>query len=124
MLCNYDVKLPNFTCYRERKQTTKNLNISLKKSALGEFANTWQSEQVEVIALKFQRTQSDFLSDIFNGVADVWHLELSIYRTTSVVPRKRKTYARRWEAFSPFTPIRPAHAHLLYCAVYEIFACE
>ena len=44
MLCNYDVKLPNFACYRERKQTTKNLNISLKKSALGEFANTWQSE--------------------------------------------------------------------------------
>ena len=124
MLCNYDVKLPNFTCYRERKQTTKNLNISLKKSALGEFANTWQSEQVEVIALKFQRTQSDFLSDVFNAVAVVWYRKLSIYRTASVVPRKRKTYARRWEAFSPFTPIRPAHAHLLYCAVYEIFACE
>ena len=70
---NYDVKLPSFTCYRERKQTTKNLNISLKKSTLGEFANIWESEHVETIALKFQKTQSDFLSDVFNAVAVVWY---------------------------------------------------
>ena len=122
---NYDVKLPSFTCYRERKQTTKNLNISLKKSTLGEFANIWESEHVETIALKFQRTQSDFLSVVFcNTVAVVWFLILSIYRTASMVPRKRRTYARRWEAFSPFTPIRLAHVHHLYCAVHEIYARE
>ena len=34
---------------RERKQTTKNMNISLKKSTLGKFAYIWQSERVGTI---------------------------------------------------------------------------
>ena len=101
--------------------TTKNLNNSLKKSTLEELTYIWQSEHVETMALKFQRTQSDFLSDVFNAVAVVWYRKLSIYRTASVVPRKMRTYARRLEAFSPFTPTRLTH---LYCVVYEIFACE
>ena len=101
--------------------TTKNLNNSLKKSTLGELTYIWQSEHVETMALKFQRTQRDFLSDVFNAVAVVWYRKLSIYRTASVVPRKMRTYARRWEAFSPFTPTRLTH---LYCVVYEIFVCE
>ena len=48
-----------------------NLNFFLKNSTPGKFAHIGQSERVGIIALKFQRTQSHFLSEVFAAVAVV-----------------------------------------------------
>ena len=68
-------ELPNFTFYPQRQQRptyddeliflSLNLNIFLYNSTPGKFAYIGKSERVGIIALKFQRTRSHFLSDVF-----------------------------------------------------------
>ena len=68
---------PNFTFYRERKQKQTNfspslslpLEIFLRYSCSREFVYIQQSQRIGIIALKFQRMQSHFLSDVFAAVA-------------------------------------------------------
>ena len=70
-------ELPNFTFYRQSKHTTTylsysvNLDIFLKNSTPGEFAYIKHSDRVRIIALKFHRSRSHFLSDVFAAVAVV-----------------------------------------------------
>ena len=73
--------LPNFTFYRQRKHTTTNLSYAFyilgyiylyfKNSTPGEFAYMKHSDRVGIIALKFHRSRSHFLSDVFAAVAVV-----------------------------------------------------
>ena len=46
-----------------------NLIFFVKNSTTGKFAYSWKSEWVGIITLKFQRTRSHFLSDVFAAVA-------------------------------------------------------
>jgi len=80
--------LPNFTFSRftfSRQQTkTKflfhclNVDIFFKNSTTGWFAYiSKQSEPVEIIALKFQRTRSHFLRVTFSPPLLSWYLKLS-----------------------------------------------
>ena len=71
-LHNYDVKMPHFAFYRGRKQaTTKFISLSELEycpwnSASGGFAYNWQSKWI--IALKTERMQIHFLSDVLVAV--------------------------------------------------------
>ena len=56
---------------RRRISLALNLDIFLKNSTPGEFAYTKHSDRVKIIALKFHRSRSHFLSDIFAAVAVV-----------------------------------------------------
>ena len=76
---NYDVKMPNFTFYGERKQRKRkqflflNLDMVPRNSTPGGFAYIWQSKWVEVIAMKTERTQIHFLSGVLVAVAMSTH---------------------------------------------------
>ena len=70
-------ELPYFTFHRQREHTVTNfsfspkLNFLLKNSTPGKFAYIGQGERVGIIAPKFQRTRSHFLSDVLAAVAVV-----------------------------------------------------
>ena len=70
---------PNLTFYRQLEHTTTNfflplnLNFFLKNSAPGKFAYIGQSKRVGIIAPKFQRTRSLFLSDV-SPSSPTWYL--------------------------------------------------
>ena len=68
----YDVKMPNFAFYGERKQATTKFYFPFwAYSALGEFAYSWQSKWIGIIAIKTERTQIHFLSDVLVAVASL-----------------------------------------------------
>ena len=70
-------ELPNFTFYRQREYTLLSfllfvdLDVFLKNSTPGEFIYIKHSDQVGIIALKFHRSRSHFLSEVFAAVAVV-----------------------------------------------------
>ena len=72
-LHDYDVKMPNFAFYGGRKQATTKFYFSFwaRNSASGGFAYNWQSKLVEIIAIKTERTQIHFLSDVLVAVASL-----------------------------------------------------
>ena len=69
--------MPNFTFYRQvniRRRFSLALfkpGYFLQNSTPGEFAHIKHSDRVKIIALKFQRPRSDFLSDVFAAVVVV-----------------------------------------------------
>ena len=74
-LHDYDVKLPNFTFSGGRIRPRRNfiiflnLNVVLRNSTPGGFAYIWQSKWVGIIAMKTERMQVHFWSDVFAAVA-------------------------------------------------------
>ena len=77
-LHDYDLKMPHFAFYGGRKQATTNffflflsLNIVPWNSASGGFAYNWQSKWVGIIAMKTERTQIHFLSDVLVAVVSL-----------------------------------------------------
>ena len=77
-LHDYDVKMPNFACYGGRKQATTtatflflNLDTVPRNSISGGFTYIWQSKWVGIIAIKTERTQIHFLSDVLVAVASL-----------------------------------------------------
>ena len=76
---NYDVKMPNFTFYGERKQRKRkqflflNLDMVPRNSTPVGFAYIWQSKWVGMIAMKNERTQIHFLSDVLVAVGMSTH---------------------------------------------------
>ena len=77
LLHDYNVKMPNFAFYEERKQATTKFN---SLSELGYepqgnnfrgFAYICQSKWVGIIAIKTERTQIHFLSDVLVAVASL-----------------------------------------------------
>ena len=74
-----DVKMSNFAFCGERKQATTteilflflNLDMVLWNSTSGGFAFIWQSKWVGIIAIKTERTQIHFLSDVLVAVASL-----------------------------------------------------
>ena len=69
--------MPNFTFYRQvniRRRFSLALfkpGYFLQNSTPGEFAHIKHSDRVKIIALKFHRPRSDFLSDVFAAVVVV-----------------------------------------------------
>ena len=70
-LHDYDVNMPNFAFYRGRKKSNDEILFLLlyldmvpKNSTPGGFAYIWQSKWVGIIAIKTERTQIHFLSDV------------------------------------------------------------
>ena len=78
----YDVKMPNFAFYGGRKQPTTEFYFSFWawNSASGGFAYNWQSKWVGIIAMKTERTQIHFLSDVLVAVAS---LDLKVPNNTA-----------------------------------------
>ena len=76
-LHDFDVKMPNFTLYMQRKYTSDdeisslflNLVMVLWNSNFGGFAYISQSKWRGVIAIKIEKTSIHFFSDIFSAVA-------------------------------------------------------
>ena len=83
-LHDYDVKMPNFAFFRGRKQLSNDeilflfptLNLVPWNSASGGFAYISQSKWLGIIAIKTERTQVHFLSDVLVAVAS---LDLQVY---------------------------------------------
>ena len=71
--------MPNFTFYGERKQRNRkqflfmNLDMVPTNSTPGGFAYIWQSKWVGIIAMKTERTQIHFVSDVLVAVAMSTH---------------------------------------------------
>ena len=76
-LHDYDVKMPNFAFYGGRRQaTTIYFSFwawiwSLENSTSGGFAYNWQSKWVGIIAIKTERTEIHFFSDVIVAVASL-----------------------------------------------------
>ena len=79
-LHDYDVKMANFAFYGGRKQATTKFYFSYcllfldmvpRNSTPGGFASVWQNEWVGIIAIKTERTQIHFLSDVLIAVASL-----------------------------------------------------
>ena len=78
-LHDYDVKPPNLTLYEGRGHTTTNFPLSLwawiksilKNSTPGKVACIWHIERVQIDAIKFERTQIHFFTDVFTAAAVV-----------------------------------------------------
>ena len=76
-LHDYDVKMPNFAFYGGRRQaTTIYFSFwawiwSLENSTSGGFAYNWQSKWVGIIAIKTERTEIHFFSDVIVAVASM-----------------------------------------------------
>ena len=89
-LHDYDVKLPNFTFSGGRIRPRRNfiiflnLNMVLRNSTPGGFAYIWRTKWVGIIAIKTERTQIQFWSDVFAAFA-------SSYRK---VPNDADSHAR------------------------------
>ena len=87
---DYDVKLPNFTFSGGRIRPRRNfiiflnLNMVLRNSTPGGFAYIWRTKWVGIIAIKTERTQIQFWSDVFAAFA-------SSYRK---VPNDADSHAR------------------------------
>ena len=90
-LHDYDVKMPNFAFYRERKQATTKFQFcsfsELKymvpwNSTLRGFAYNWKSKCVGIIAIKTERTKIHFLSDVLVAIASL-DLKVSSVRLRS-----------------------------------------
>ena len=65
---DYDVKMPSND---EILFLFRSLNMVPWNSALGRFAYNWQSKWVGIIAIKTERTQIHFLSDVIVAVASL-----------------------------------------------------
>ena len=74
-LHDYDVNMANFAFYGGRKRATTKFYFSYcllyldmvpSNSTPGGFASIWQSEWVGIIAIKTERKQIHFLSDVLN----------------------------------------------------------
>ena len=79
--------MPNFAFYGERKQgTTKFYFLDMSSTSEG-FAYIWESRWVGIIAIKNERTQIHFLSDVLVAVAS---LDLKV-PTVTVWERLPKT---------------------------------
>ena len=65
--------MPNFAFYGGRKQPTTEFYFSFWawNSASGGFAYNWQSKWVGIIAIKTEKTQIHFLSDVLLAVASL-----------------------------------------------------
>ena len=77
-LRDYDVKMPNFTFYRGRKQATTKFYFSfrawiwsLEIQLRGGFAYICQSKWLGIIAIKTEKTQIHFLSDVHLAFASL-----------------------------------------------------
>ena len=68
---------PNFAFCEERKQATTKLNFSSElgygplDSVSGGFAYIWQSRYVGIVAIKTERTQIHFSSDVLVAIASL-----------------------------------------------------
>ena len=77
LLHDCDVKMPNFAFYGGRRQaTTIYFSFwawiwSLENSTSGGFAYNWQSKWVGIIAIKTERTEIHFFSDVLVAVASL-----------------------------------------------------
>ena len=73
-LLDHDAELPKFTFYWGRKQRTAkfysllNLNLFFLETP-GRFLHIWQSKWVRIFAIKTERTQIHFWSDVFAAVS-------------------------------------------------------
>ena len=108
------MKPPNLTFYGGRGHTTTNfplpllnLNKILKNSTPGKLAFIWHIEQVQIDAIKFERTQIYFcFTDVFSAVGLIasikgrlsFYLPLLFKRFRS--RRRRLFFQRHWGAFS------------------------
>ena len=90
----YDVKMPNFAFYVERKKATTKFSPSEHKYVPLEFnfrrvRYIWQSKWVGITTIKTERTQIHFLSYVLVAVASLDHkvriLKQIAYRKWSVV---------------------------------------
>ena len=97
-LHDYDVKMLNFAFYGGREQATTNfISVSeieygpLKLSLRG-FAYNWQSKCVGIIAIKTERTQIHFLSDVLVTLAS---LDLKVPTIDLTKLRRRRQRERQ-----------------------------
>ena len=70
-IASFHVLSTTWTCDDEFLFLSLNLNTFLNNSTPWKFAYIGKSERAGIIALKFQRTRSHFLSDVFAAVAVV-----------------------------------------------------
>ena len=72
-LHDYDVKLPNATWKYDDKFSLLYLNVdkALNNSSPGKVAYIWRIERFRIDAIKFERTQINFFSDVFTAVVVV-----------------------------------------------------
>ena len=95
-LYDYDLKMPNFAFYGGRKQTTtkfnfsfSNLDMFLRNSTPGGLAFIWKSKWAGIIAIKTERTQIHFLSDVLIAVA-LLNVKVPIFCGCQVNPLTKK----------------------------------
>ena len=73
----YDVKMPYFAFIEDVNKQQRNfisvseLKYGILKFSLGGFAYNWQRKWVGIIAIKTERTQNHFLSDVLVAVASL-----------------------------------------------------
>ena len=74
----HDVKPPNATFYGGRGQYEEkfsffyvNMDKVLKNSTPGKVAHIWRIERFQIDAIKFERKQTHFFSDVFTAVVVV-----------------------------------------------------
>ena len=60
LLHDYDVKMPSFTFYGGREQSTTKFSFSLKNSPPEDSAWIWQSKRAGIIAMEIERTRTHF----------------------------------------------------------------
>ena len=111
-LHDYDVKIPNFTFYGLRKQATTKLyfffltlDMVPSNSNPGGFAYIWQRKWVGIIAIKTERTQIHFLSDVLIAVA-LLDIKVPNGQLTQQDGRGKKTANLLWQAWQSFCLIK------------------
>ena len=72
-LYDYDVKMPDMEYVKQRRNLFLflNLNVVPRNSTPRGFACIWQSKWVRIIAIKTERTQIHFLSDVLVEIASL-----------------------------------------------------
>ena len=66
-----DVLRRTWTCYDKSSLLYLNMDKALKNSTPGKVAYIWRIERFQIDAIKFERTQINFLSDVFTAVVVV-----------------------------------------------------
>ena len=101
---NYDVKLPNYTCYRGRKQATTKLYLTSWSWILSllefNFTRVRQSKWVGIIAIKTEGTKIHFLSDVFAAIASLdlkdWKVKTAKYKLLNWKLITRRSIRCNW----------------------------
>ena len=81
----------------------QNFDFVLRNTIPEEFACSWQSKRVGIIAIEIERTRSYFLSDVFAALADVVSYKLSTYQVSKfrikiIINTNRRQYRALYKA--------------------------